>query len=294
MKWYFLKIILQISEENFDNKKDEMIKRFVNASSYQRPYRDQIYTYEMIDVKREKIDRRDCLIGRITRSPKVAHGRKINSVMRTSIEATAHLKDVCDSTEFIYDLNSCQLAVHDRYPFGPTPTTRRALKHMVGKPREKVKDGETHDVHVGLYTLSEYTEEAISGAEKLSEVKISFAKPNPGSGNTELDNITIGLISETIGASNGKFEADAPEDASLDKRESGFIRRSIRGLQERGYLRSGFVILDGQKIDLLKSAPRTVMTSGFDKIKGAVDNELLHRSKKWVKELRESGWPFDN
>ncbi|MHA7812154.1 MAG: hypothetical protein ACX94C_02000 [Phycisphaerales bacterium] len=291
IRWYFLKITLQ-SSHNFESRKDELIRRFTNSATYTRKWGKTSYSYELTDVARRNVAGKDCLIGYINRSPKVAHGRQVNRKTRTSTEAQAKISDIYDATEFIYHLRSCQMAVHDKSPFKPSKYTADAVKEMLVKPIDSSEIKSTA-IHVDIIKDIDFSEQLIEESDELSEVRLVYAKPNPGTGDDDLDEIDFGLISEKVNADQASIQLSAGEGDSLDKSEEGFIRRSIRTLLEGGYLKKGVVVVDGNKHDLKQSTAKTLTTAGYEELPPTTKDVLLTRVSMWARELRGK-WPLKN
>jgi len=287
--WYCLKVTLQTSQSPLEKQKI-LINRFKNAKRFERAWGEKIYTYKISDVQTVTLHGRKCLIGRINRGPKVAHGRRVDDESQTSSEAQEYIKDLDDSTEFVYDLISCEMAVHQRYPFNPSDYTFRAIRSMIGNTVEN-KQGKLFDVHVEPLRQSDYSDKLIEEAEVLSSVSLTYAKPNPGTGDDELDMLDFGQISELIESDYSKVDFSSFDESGLNKDEDGFIRKSIRALLDRGYMKSGKIVLDDQKVNLTKSETRTVVTDGYAKLENR-QNELLQRMRVWVGQLIANSWPF--
>lgn len=289
IKWFFAKVTLK-SPETFKQRQDELTRRFINSQPHSRKWGKTTYVYELSDVAKANVAGKDCLIGYLNRKPKVAYGRKVDTNKRTSSESKESLPNLYDSTEFVYHLKSCQMAIHERGPFKPSLYTMMAIQSMLSRPtsESKILEGV---IHAEYLKDDEYSESLIANASVLSEVKLVYSKPNPGSGDDDLDKIDFGLISEESNADQSTIIMTTESGGTLDKSENGFIRRSIRGLLSDGYMQKGVIVVDGNKHDIQKSGARTLKTSGYIKLPTTTTSELLTRTRMWMNELKGK-WPF--
>lgn len=285
INWFILKVTLQ-SAGDFNHRRGELIGRFRNAKPFSRQYGKRTYTYELTDISVEVLHGQRCIFGHIIRHPKVVHGRKVDQKLKTTTESKRHIDDLSDSTEFIYHLSSCQMAIHDRSPFKPTEPTLQALRAMLGKP---VETAGKFDVHIEVHRHGSYTDRLFEDAKILTDAKLQYAKPNPSSGNDNLDAIDLGDIGEDTNADVISMHLEVNDGESLDKSQNGFIRRSIRALSENGYLKRAIVTLDGVKVNVLNADPKIYSTKGYEKAAAHVANQLRQQCSGWFAELRSGG-----
>ena len=211
------------------------------------------YRYQLYDVTESSAteDRPRIVFGRLTRSPKIAYGRRLNSKTRSSEPQELNLDEIADSTEFIYDLKSCVLALHRQSPFTSGSALSRVWPHLLGQPFTR---DEPQDLDISAECLRDtaYTTSLLSSDEPLREVKITFARPNPGSGDNILNQIHLGLIGEETHSDEISFDAKKKTEGSLNK--TGFLPKSLEILLGHGYVKDGFVRVGDQRHDLLGGA----------------------------------------
>lgn len=295
MSWNFLKVTLQV-DEDFDQRKTILKERFEGADTYNWSYGETEYHYQFYDLesKKEESTDREILFGRITRSPKKAHGRSLNQNTHKSSDSFVHIEEIADAAEFIYDFDSSVLALHRRAPFYATQTTAKAFKYLLGIPYN-TQDPKKVDAHVEIMRDESFSESILDSVQDLREVKLVFAKPNPGSGHHILENIHLGLIGEETLSDEIIFDAKKKSRGSLDKR--GFLRRSIKELLGQGYLKRGFLMMADKKHDLLKASEKTRETKGYGYDDTNQPNPLTIDVDTWLKQLREENqdiYPNEN
>ncbi|MHC4330722.1 MAG: hypothetical protein ACYSWW_21670 [Planctomycetota bacterium] len=295
ISWNFLKVTLQV-DENFEERKKILKNRFEGADTYNWSYAETVYHYQFYDLESKKAEStgRETLFGRITRSPKKAHGRSLNQNTHKSSDSFVHIEEIADAVEFIYDFDSSVLALHRRAPFYASRTTARAFRYLLGVPYN-TQNPEKLDVHVEIMRDESFSESILDSVHDLREVKLVFAKPNPGSGDHILKNLHLGLIGEETLSDEIIFDAKKKSQGSLEK--LGFLRRSIRALLGLGYLKSGFLMMGDKKHDLLKAAEKTRETKGYGYDDADQPNPLTIDVDIWLKQLREENpdiYPDDN
>lgn len=261
ISWIFFKVILQRNSP-IKAKQQILAQRFRAADTYLRKWRGVEYRYQLYDVTESSVgkDQRRIVFGRLTRAPKTAFGRRLNLKTRSSEPGERNLDDIADSTEFIYDLESCVLALHRRLPFTGGGPLSRVWLNLLGQP---FGSGEPEDLDVSAECMRDtaYATSLLSSPEPLREVKITFARPNPGSGDKILEQIHLGLIGEDTHSDEITFDAKKKTDGSLKK--TGFIQKSIATLLGQGYVKSGFVRVGDQRHDLFGAHEKERTTEGY-------------------------------
>ncbi len=283
ISWNFYKITLQ-QDVSFDDRREVLVERFRNADTYVRNWRDVEYKYQLYDVERQTTGNteRDVVLGRMTRIPKTAYGRALDRQTRQSEETSVSVVEIADSTEFIYDLESCVLSLHRRAPFTSVRPTAVAWAQLLGMPHDSEIPEET-DVHVECLRDEAYTDEVLNTDEPLREVKLTFAKPNPGSGLDILAEIHLGLIGEETDSDEVSIDAKKRSGGTLKK--TGFIRRSIRVLLGNGYLKKGSLLIGDKKHDLLAAKEKDRETEGFAKDEDGSFLILPEQADLWFEQL---------
>jgi len=295
ISWNFLKVTLQV-DEDFEERKKILMDRFENADTYNWSFGETEYHYQFYDLESKKGEStdRETLFGRITRSPKRAHGRSLNQNTHKSSDSFVHIEEIADAVEFIYDFDTSVLALHRRAPFYATRATAKAFKSLLGVPYN-MQEPEKVDVHVEIMRDESFSEGILDSVQDLRQVKLVFAKPNPGSGDHILENFHLGLIGEETRSDEIIFDAKKKSHGSLDK--LGFLRRSIRALLGQGYLKRGFLMMGDKKHDLLKASEKTRETKGYGYDDTDQPNPLTIDVDIWIKQLREENpdiYPDDN
>lgn len=285
ISWNFLKIYLQ-TEEDFIRRKGILKERFTNADIYLWSYGDMTYRYEFYDLefKTTELKNREIVFGRITRKPKTARGRRLDETTHQSLDDSVNIEEIADATEFIYDFESCVLALHHRYPFYANRTTAKAIKYLLGLPYN-ANEPKKVDVHVEIMRDEEFAEALLDLPEDLREVRLTFARPNPGSGDNILSDIHLGLIGEDILSDEILFDAKKKSGGTLKK--TGFLRKSITSLLGLGYLKKGHIMLNDKRHDLLKAGEKTRETKGYGWDDTGQPNSLTIDVETWLKQMRE-------
>ena len=295
ISWNFFKVTLQVNED-FGERKIILRARFENADTYNWSYGETVYHYQFYDLgsKKSELTDRQIVFGRMTRSPKRAHGRSLNQRTHKSSDSFVHIEEIADASEFIYDFDSSVLALHRRDPFYATRTTAKAFKYLLGIPY-KTQEPQNVDAHVEIMRDESFSESVLDSVQDLREVRLVFAKPNPGSGDHILKNIHLGLIGEETLSDEIIFDAKKKSPGSLDK--VGFLRRSITQLLGQGYLKKGFLMMADKKHDLLEASEKTRETKGYGYDDTSQPNPLTIDVDIWLKQLREENqdiYPNDN
>lgn len=287
ISWNFLKITLQI-EEDFTRKKRVLRERFRNTDIYSWSYGDTTYRYEFYDLEFKTTEltspSREIVFGRITRKPKTARGRRLNETTHQSSDGSVNIDEIADATEFIYDFDSCVLALHHRSPFCANRTTARAFKYLLGIPY-KTNDPKRVDVHVEIMRDEEFAVALLDLPDDLREVKLTFARPNPGSGDNILRDVHLGLIGEDTHSDEIIFDAKKKSRGTLKK--TGFLRRSITTLLSLGYLKKGHIMLGDKRHDLLQAGEKMRETKGYGRDDTGQPNNLSIDIEVWFKQMRE-------
>jgi len=289
IKWNFLKVILQ-QDLPFERRKEVLEERFKNADTYTRSFRGTEYRYQLYDVEAVHVDTlgRRIVLGHLTRSPKVAHGRSLNENTRKSEEGAVNVPEIADYTEFIYDLDSCVLAMHQRTPFTASGTIVKAWQNLLGQTIAAPGRGSSLDVHVEVMRDPAFVANELDTAESLWEAKLVYAKPNPNGGDESLARITLGLIGEETGADEINFDAKRRGTGSLRKDENSFLRRSITTLLANGYLKRGLLRIGHRVVDILEAKEKVRDTSGYRKDENGVPLGLKAWTAQWLRELLEN------
>ncbi len=285
ISWNFLKITLQI-ESAFPEKKATLKERFANADTHLWSYGDTTYRYQFYDLefKTTEWTDREVVFGRITRNPKTARGRRLNERTHKSSDGSVNIEEIADATEFIYDFDSCVLALHRRSPFHANRTTARAFKYLLGIPRDAL-DPTTVDVHVEIMRDERFVETLLDSGNDLREVRLTFARPNPGSGDNILNEIHLGLIGEDTLSDEIIFDAKKKSAGTL--KTTGFLRRSITTLLGLGYLKKGHIMLGDKRHDLLQAGEKTRETKGYGRDDTGQPNALSIDVEVWLRQMRE-------
>lgn len=261
IKWIFFKVILQ-RNVSVQARQDTLVQRFLGADTYLRRWRGVDYRYQLYDVTESstEVDGRTIVFGRLTRSPKTAYGRTLDSETRISEPRELNIMEIADSTEFIYDLRSCVLALHRHSPFTNGRAISRVWSNLLGQPYHRDTPREL-DVSAECLRDTIYATSLLSSDEPLREVKITFARPNPGSGDDILARIHLGLIGEDTESDEITFDAKKKTGGSLKK--TGFLPTSIETLLGQGYVKNGFVRVGEQRHDLLDAHEKERTTEGY-------------------------------
>lgn len=283
IRWVFFKVTLR-RDSPFKDRQEILVSRFLNADTYERKIRGTAYRYQFYDVEKLIVEKVTHVIGYITRSPMLARGRMLNEKTRRSNEGVVNVPELADYSEFIYDTESCVLALHLRPPFSSLPGTARAFRQLLGIPYER--NSAQLDVRADILRDPKFVDEQFEGAGDLSQVSLRYVKPNP-TGDDGLDKIHLALIGEEIDADDVDFDA-SKHDGSLDKSRDGFIRRSIRFLLNRGYLKRGRLRFVDDIVDLLDSREKIRTTPGYSKDGNNEPKGLRVWAKEWLAALREN------
>lgn len=288
ISWNFVKINLQ-RDLPVEKKRETLVERFLNADTYERNSRGAQYRFQLCDVEHVKLgnSRRWVVLGHLIRAPKVAHGLDVDQKTRRSKEGAVDVPDIADYTEFVYDLKSCVLAYHHRYPFQSPRIVADVFKYLLGTYIDKRLHASAIDVHAEVLRDSQYVETILDGKEDLVEVSLEYAKPNPGSGDDSLDVFDLGLIGEDTEADRLRFSAKKLE-GTLDKSKDGFIRRSIRALLGKGYLRKGRLLLENRSVDVLHAKEKERETEGYTLDDNGKPFGLSKLCERWVDSLIEN------
>lgn len=283
--WNFYKVTLQ-QNEGFGRRQQLLTKRFQNADTWIRPWGGVEYKYQLYDVDTLTTSRtrRRCVFGRLTRFPKTAHGRRaVDEAARVSAEGSENIDNLADSSEFIYDLETCVLALHRRAPFTSINTTAKALRHLLGVPYPGTRD--ELDVHVEALRDSEYTQRLLQTDDPLREVRITFARPNPGSGDNILNRIDLGDIAESTHSDELLLDAKKKGGGTLNK--EGFLPQSIDTLVEHGYLKKGHVQIGDRRYDLEKAGEKERETVGYYRPEDEHEVDHSINVDRWLEQLAE-------
>jgi hypothetical protein len=285
ISWNFFKVTL-LTEDDFPARKEILKERFQNADIYLWTYGDTTYRYEFYDLEfvTTELTSRDIVFGRITRKPKTARGRRLNEKTHQSSDDSVNIDEIADATEFVYDFGSCVFALHRRSPFYANRTTAKAIRGLLGLPYDSTKPDKV-DVHVEIMRDEEFAVSLLDSSEDLREVRLTFAKPNPGSGDNILNDIHLGLIGEDTLSDEIIFDAKKKSGGSLKK--TGFLRTSISKLLGLGYLKKGYITLSDKRHDLLQAGEKTRETVGYSYDDTGQPNSLTIDVDVWLKQLRE-------
>lgn len=282
--WAFFKVTLR-SDATFLKRQQILIGRFQAANTYTRKIRGTQYTYGLFDVEVIKADKRTYVAGHLTREPMVARGRSLNRESRRSTEDAVNVPDIADYTEFIYDVPTCVLALRRRGPFTAYPSIAKALTELLGEPFKAPAVRGGKDVHVELLRDAKYADEKLDTDDRLIEANLVYAKPNPTAGDDGLATVHLGLLGEEIDADEVGFKAKKKTGGTLDKSRNGFLRRSIKFLLDRGYLKKGELVLGSRKIDLLKAREKIRETVGYTKDEEGNPKGLRGWVLEWMDDL---------
>lgn len=282
--WNFYKVVLQ-QDASFAERQKILTSRFENADTYVSKWRDTEYRYQIYDFQTiERASGSTAVVGRLTRSPKVAHGRSLDTSTGSSTEGSVNIDSIADTTEFIYDLDSCVLALHRRAPFTSVNSVARVLSNLLGMPYKKEAPKEL-DVHAEAIRDESYSETLFDSEEPLKEVKLTYAKPNPGSGDDILAKVHLGLIGEETNSDIISFDAKKKDGGSLTKESGGFFRRSIKALLGLGYLKNGFVRLGDKRYDLKDAKEKERETSGYGVDQEGKALDLAANAAFWLDQM---------
>ena len=287
VKWIFLKVIIR-GDMDFSERKRVLESRFENADTHIRKVRGAERRFQIYDLEIFDQDDRRLAIGHLTRSPKLARGRRLNRRTRKSKEDAVDIDEIADATEFIYDFDSCVLALHRRDPFLGLTTVSKVWEQLLGVPVQVPENETLTDVHAEILRDAEFVESEFDSGERLTEVRLTYARPNPGSGDDSLEKIDLGLIGEDVEADEATFKARRVAGGSLDKSSDGFIRRSIRGLLEHGYMKRGLIFIGGRVVDILEAKEKMRETSGYKKDEEGEPLTLRRHAAKWIRQLLDN------
>jgi hypothetical protein len=287
--WNFYKLVLR-RELSFAQRQAELVKRFQNADTFVWKWRDTQYRFQLFDVGiLGEEPKPSAVYGHLCRSPKTARGRALNIAKKSSEEETVNLEEIADATEFIYDLQSCVLALHRRAPFTSVLMVTTAFKSLLGVPAD-AKQPKVLDIDVEAMRDDEFADQLFDSTESLREVKIVFAKPNPDSGDEILGRVHLGLIGEETNSDEINFDAKKKGDGSISKDREGFVRRSIRFLLNTGYMKNGFVRLGDKRYDLKQAKEKERETTGYQVDEEMEPVDLKANAAYWLEEMtRDNG-----
>jgi len=257
MTWAFAKINFS-GTASPAKKRAAMIGLFSEAEPFRRQLRGTSYTYYLTDVLLLEEGARRLVVGYLNREPKTAHGREADESKQASKAARRNVVGLADSSVFIYDVVSCVFAWHKRGPFYPTSGMQLVLRRLL-RPARVADTSDLGLLNIELLRDTGFVDARLDTQEKLQEIRLSFTRPNPGSGDDDLAEIDLGLIAEDTGSSRGRLEL-SNYGGGLDKSRNSFIRRSLNVLLTKGYLASGRLVLGGQIIDPKKAGPKERVT----------------------------------
>jgi len=218
------------------------------------------------------------------RTPKLARGRRHNPKTGKSERSSVDVRELNDYAEFIYDFESCVLALRRRDPILPNSVTLRAIRSLLA--REISENYNESDVHTELLRDTTPIEALFNSNRNLTRIKIKAARPNPGPSRDALNQINIGLILDESGGDEIKFEERRTSPGSLDKSPNGFIRTSVVDLTRRGYLESGEATFDSTPYDLKRESTITSRPTRYDgRNEAGIEEEFDDQVLAWFEEL---------
>ena len=289
-QWNFYKVYLRRPDLSFGQRQKILVERFASGKSWSIVIRRRRYEYELYDtqhvVSSDLIDD-PVVIGYVLRSPKLARGRSRDQNTRVSEPASVDVETLSDSTEFIYDLDTCILAVRSRDPFFGTRTTVAAWLHLLGQPVDDAQ--EQYDVHVELLRDPRFTDALFDGPGDLKYVRLQIARNNPGPGHSAYDNVNLALTLDEADLDEATFTLKRSSPGSIDKSPDGVVRTTIHSSVGLGYLKNGEVQIGDHRYDLKKEAgitSRNTVYNGRDE-NGELES-FENQAGKYLAELKSA------
>jgi len=296
LRWILFKVYYRDQEIPEKKRQLLMAERFLEQDIWIREYGKKTYEYGLSDVELINIDPKKASLkspplatGFFYRSPKRAFGREVDPASKTSHKASRDISDIADANEFLYNFETCVLAVRKSYPFDANDISCTAIRSILGRkqmpdPTETRVIG--NDVHVSLMREEEFGAKVLdeaSATDPVRRVKLKIVYPNPTGGRNDLS-----AILGTTEGDEANIDVKKATPGSLDVSRGSVLRRTVTSTVSDGYLTKGAVYFRDRIVDLLKAGPRILKTDGYKKDEEGEPLPLADQALAWYGEMEDA------